>query len=61
MTETYRLLKYHRFYKKGNLIHYDMNTNTYHNRTLAVFKGSPVYEFNKEYIISNPGIFEPVN
>lgn len=60
MTETYRLKKYHRFYKKGNLVHYDMNINTYHNRTLAVFKGSPGYEFSKEYIISNPEIFEPV-
>ncbi len=56
---TYRLLIYHRFYKKGNLIHYDSITKTYHNHSLAVFKDSPLWSFTREYILTNTQIFEP--
>ena len=59
MIYTYRLKKYFRFYKKGNLIHWDKDLKVYHNHALAVFTEHNKTSFTKEYIINNPEIFEP--
>ena len=54
----YRLKINHCGYKKGNILHYDLNKNDYRNDCLKYFRFKPKVGFHIDYILFYPEIFE---